>query len=72
MLKKIHRKLLKEQKERGVIFSSCLSPEKYELEDSKVHEVLKDESGSTCKIARLKCDNFFVGGNFKYNIIRSD
>lgn len=40
-MRKIYRKLTKEQKEAGVIFSSCLSPVKYET--GIVHEVKADD-----------------------------
>lgn len=87
MLKKIYRKLLKEQKERGVIFSSTLSLYMYETEDSKRHEVFKlndedykdkpayeriDAYRKQCvHIKRLKDDKFFNDSSFNYNIIRS-
>lgn len=66
---KIYRKLTKDQKERGVIFSSCLSPTKYE--NGTIHEVKKDDPDKENKICNLKDDKFFNGSQFKYNIIRT-
>lgn len=67
-MRKIYRKLTKDQKDRGVIFSSCLSPCKYET--GTIHEVKKDDPDMEIKIHRLKDDGFFNGSQFKYNIIR--
>ena len=38
-MKKLYRKLTKQQKARGVIFSSCLSSETVEQENDKIHEI---------------------------------
>ena len=70
-MRKVYRKLTKEQKARGVIFSSALSP--YPTDDIyglTVHEVNKDDLDISKTIARLKDDSFFNASHFKYNIIR--
>lgn len=71
-MKKIYKKLTKEQKERGVIFSSCLSKHKEEMQDDTIHEVLKTDKDKYDQIRRLKNDSFFNNSTFVYNIIRSD
>jgi len=71
-MKKIYRKLTKEQKARGVIFTSTLSPHPTDdLEGLTIHEVKKDDLDISKTIARLKDDRFFNASHFKYNIIRS-
>lgn len=74
-MKKVYRKLTKDQKARGVIFSSQLLP------GSTIHEVFYPQSGGPVdmqvfkdiqeKIARLKDDKFFNGSIYKINEIRS-
>lgn len=71
MVKKIYRKLTKEQRQRGVIFSSTLSPFKFETETTTTHEVFKDEDNGEQKINHLKDDRFFNSSTFKFNIIRT-
>lgn len=87
MVQKIYKKLTEEQKARGVIFSSCLSPYKFELSDSNIHEVfrIKEEDykdkpawelNNAYKeneetIRRLKDDKFFNNSQYKFNIIRT-
>jgi len=68
-MRKIYRKLTKEQKAAGIIFSSCLSPVKYET--GTIHEVKNDDPKKEEKIRNLKDDKFFDGSQFKYNIIRT-
>ena len=68
-MRKIYRKLTKEQKEAGVVFSSCLSPVKYET--GTIHEVKADDPDRENKIRNLKDDKFFNGSQYKYNIIRT-
>lgn len=68
-IKKIYRKLTKDQKDRGVVFSSSLSPCKYETDT--VHEVFGYTSEDYKTMERLKDDKFFRGSHFNYNIIRS-
>lgn len=67
-MQKIYRKLTKEQRERGVAFSSCLSPCRYET--GTIHEVKRDDPEMEEKERRLKDDKFFNGTQYKYNIIR--
>jgi len=71
-MKKVYKKLTQEQKERGVIFSSCLSVGRSEMEGDTIHEVLKnwerEEKEKTIK--RLLDDKFFNESQFKFNIIR--
>jgi hypothetical protein len=67
-MKKIYRKLTKDQKERGVIFSSQLLP------GGTLHEVtatnLYDCSPGTNKIDLLKDDKFFRNSCYKFNELR--
>lgn len=72
---KLYRKLTKEQRERGVYFSSTLSNYRTETASDKVHEITHEEyreNASECekKEARLRNSSFF-DGLYKYNIIRS-
>jgi len=67
-MKKLYRKLTLEQRERNVIFSSCLSVDKFE--QGTIHEVYESDSDKWEKIERLKDDKFFNASHFKYNIIR--
>ena len=69
-MRKVYKKLTKEQKERGVIFSSCLSVSKEELQGDTMHEVMKNDKDKEVTINRLLDDSFFNGSHFKYNIIR--
>ena len=69
-MKKIYKKLTKDQKERGVIFSSCLSKAREELENDYRHEVKKGQEDATEVIDRLLDDRFFNESHFKYNIVR--
>ena len=76
MPKKIYLPLLKEQKERGVYFSSTLSPYRFETLDTTRHEIttkeyLKDYNKAQETERRLKNDSFFNSSHFKFNIIRS-
>ena len=49
-MKKIYRKLTKDQKERGVIFSSCLSSETVEQENDNIEELKKLENGEVLEV----------------------
>ena len=71
-MRKVYKKLTKDQKERGVIFSSCLSVSRTELINDTIHEVFKtdDPVDRDNKIRRLKDDRFFNASHWKYNIIR--
>lgn len=74
-MKKIYRRLTKDQKERGVIFSSTLSPSRDEddVEAGHRHEVFKTDSPESQQymIERLTDDRFFRSSQYRYNIIRS-
>ena len=69
-MRKIYRKLTKDQKERGVIFSSALSKATTELAGDTIHEVFIDDPDKYETIANLKNDKFFNVSPWKYNIIR--
>ena len=69
-MKKIYRKLTKDQKERGVIFSSTLSRYTTELTTDTMHEVFATDPDAYGTISRLKDDKFFNNSPWKYNIIR--
>ena len=71
MVRKIYKKLSKEDIENGCIFSSCLSTERYELLNDTVHKVFKDDKDKDEHISRLKDDKFFNKSHFNYNIIRT-
>ena len=71
-MKKIYGKLTKEQKLRGVIFSSCLmTARKYSSLPIRIHEVFSTDKEAEKRIERLKDDKFFNGSDFKYNYIRT-
>ena len=78
-MKKVYKKLTKEQIARNVIFSSCLSTERTELTTDTKHEVLSigkdgvkaDFDKNQEEIKRLKNDKFFNASHWKFNIIRS-
>lgn len=69
-MKKVYKKLSKEQYNRGVIFSSCLSTYREELLDDTIHEVFKDDLDINTHIDRLLDDSFFNKSQFNFNIIR--
>ena len=74
-MKKVYKKLTKDQKARGVIFSSTLSKYTTETIEDTMHEVTKENLHDTFgtdrdKIELLKDDKFFNNGPWKYNIIR--
>lgn len=69
MPKKIYKKLTKEQRERGVIFSSTLSKYREEMENDIIHEVFFGDSSGEEQINWLMNDRFF-NGIANYNIIR--
>ncbi len=70
-MRKVYKKLTKEQKERGVIFSSCLSKCTTELVGDTIHEVMENDPDKNETIRRLKDDSFFRNSPWKYNIIRT-
>tara|TARA_Y100001970_G_C13999204_1_gene732422 strand:+ start:484 stop:711 length:228 start_codon:yes stop_codon:yes gene_type:complete len=74
-MKKYYLPLLKEQKQRGVYFSSTLSPYSFETIDTVRHEITNKEYKEDYQKAEkkerlLKQDSFFNNSHFKYNIIR--
>lgn len=73
-MQKIYRGLTKDQKKRGVIFSSALvfSDKNEYSEDVKIHEVFLDMDREERNriIDNLKNDKFFNDSPYKYNIIR--
>ena len=70
-MRKIYKDLTKDQKERGIVFSSTLSRYTTELTTDVIHEVHNDDPDKWIKIERLKADSFFNDSPWKYNIIRS-
>lgn len=69
-MRKKYLKLTKDQKERGVIFSSTLIPNDRINMDLRTHEVKADDPDKREKIERLKDDKFFNNSPYKYNLIR--
>ncbi len=69
-MKKVYKKLTAEQKARGVIFSSCLSEYRQEMENDTIHEVKKGQKDTTEVITRLLNDKFFNNSHLNYNIVR--
>ena len=73
-MRKIYKELTKEQKERGVIFSSTLSKQKTEQPQDIIHEVTNENlhacSPGKNKIDLLLDDKWFTQSPWKYNIIR--
>ena len=74
-MRKLYRKLSKDQVRRGVMFSSTLSPTRDE-EGMNTHEITRKQWRDNREEFRkeekqLKDDKFFNGSRFKYNIIRS-
>jgi hypothetical protein len=70
MVRKVYKKLTEEQKNRSVIFSSCLSRYRFETTEDTKHEVFSFDVDKHLKIARLKDDKFFNSSHFKFNVIR--
>ena len=69
-MKKIYRKLTKDQKNRGIIFSSCLKGAKDERINNTIHEVHKCNPERDNIINNLKNDKFFNDSPWSYNEIR--
>ena len=69
-MRKIYRKLTKEQKSRGVIFSPTLSTKTVEQVGDIVHEVYADTPRRDEIKRNLLDDSFFDGSQWSYNIIR--
>lgn len=70
-MRKIYRKLTKEQRARGVIFTSTLSKHTLEQPGDFTHEVKSDMPDKYERIERLKDDAFFNASPWTYNIIRN-
>jgi hypothetical protein len=68
---KVYKKLTSDQKERGVIFSSCLSTQMSEMQKDTIHEVFKTDDDKENMIRRLKDDKFFNNSPWRFNIIRT-
>lgn len=68
-MKNIYRKLTKEQKERGVIFSSVLAKDTNIYDEDMIHEVFEDTYDKEKVIERLSNAEFF-SEIYKYNIIK--
>ena len=69
-MKKVYKKLTKDQKARGVIFSSCLTENRIEQNDETIHEVLERDKDKETLINRLLDDSYFNNSFFNYNIVR--
>ena len=70
-MRKVYRKLTVDQKERGVVFSSCLSAHTTEMPDDRIHEVYTTDEDLEDRITRLLDDSFFnASPGYKYNIVR--
>jgi len=67
-MKKKYLRLTKDQKQRGIIFSSTLIP-KYTA-PMFLHEVHKDDKNKEETIKNLINDSAFDGSLYKYNLIR--
>ena len=69
-MRKIYKSLTKDQKDRGVIFSSTLSNSTTEMNNDTVHEVFRDDRNGN-RIDYLKDISFFKNGSpWKYCIER--
>ena len=71
MIQKVYKKLTEEQKARGIIFSSCLSTNRTELETDTIHEVNTIENDKSLHISRLKDIKFFRDSHYRYCIERT-
>lgn len=68
---KIYLPLTREQRERGVVFSSTLSLHKTEQPKDVTHELTDKTYDFVKKKARLMNDSFFNDSPYyKYNIVR--
>ena len=68
-MKKLWKKLTKEQKRRGIVFSSTLSNSVVENKQNIISEVFYDDEDGNRKIEKLLSYNVDIF--WKYNIIRS-
>ena len=64
-------KLTKDQKERGVIFSSQLKDIKGAAANGVLHEVFSTDENQTEIIRRLTDASFFEGSSWNVNEVRS-
>lgn len=69
-MRKVYKKLTEDQFKRGVVFSSCLSEYREEMQKDLIHEVFKNDPDKEEKINRLLDDRFFNKSHWKFNIIR--
>tara|TARA_R100000963_G_C4541508_1_gene38429 strand:+ start:90 stop:380 length:291 start_codon:yes stop_codon:yes gene_type:complete len=73
-MQKIYKKLTKDQLERKVIFSSCLSLSRTEEKDDNIHEVFQKEKDHTdpcnnhCGCSGWKNENEYGNQNSDANI----
>ena len=67
-MRKVYKRLTKDQKERDIVFSSKLISD--DMND-KIHEVKIDDPERDEKIERLTNDKFFNSSPFKFNEIRT-
>ena len=70
-MQKVHKKLTKEQKGRGVVFTSTLSTGRTEKPEDCTHEVMADSESRFRTMRRLEDDSFFNDSPWSYNIIRT-
>ena len=69
-MRKKYLKLTKEQKSRGIIFSSELIEGDLDIKIHEIHEVHEHQENKSETIKRLKEDSFFNESPFDYNLIR--
>lgn len=70
-MKKVYKKLTKEQKAEGIIFTSTLSRYREEQSTDRTHKVYASDVDKWETIERLKDDKFFNGlPNYNFNIVR--
>ena len=70
IMRKIYKKLTQEQKNRSVVFSSCLSESKTEQPNDNRHEIIKGDLNAVETLNRLLDDKFFNSSHWNFNIIR--
>ena len=69
-MKNKYLKLTKDQKERGVIFSSQLKDSTGKFANGVIHEVFSNDENKDEKISRLSDSSFFKGSPWNVNEIR--
>ena len=70
-MRTIRKKLSKDQIEEGIIYTSALSTERYELSTCTVHKVYDTNEDKYEKIERLENSKFFKNSHYRFNIIRT-